>query len=349
MRPRRLTVIGSCLIALCAMTSAGAQAGAPRWYGQKTGSLVPFGGNAGLVEPPSPESLQSMGQLKVIVSTRVSVCFVKDRGSIEDPSDPLLPGTGKMEEFEVLCEEGTGPGPNEAAPFPCVTNGEAFELKGINLNWPSTLEVGASQTTKTAGVNARKATSRKGRRAISRRGRKATNVRNLPRYYDKFTSVALEIYCLKSKQHAIYKGSLRPEVPVGRLTFRGSESGELEEPSSGYRLNLKGTDWITPERYKDIRVNSEYHERPVITSLTPNNGLKTGGTQVAVHGSGFAVGTSATVFKFGAKTATSVNCTSTTSCTVVSPAHEAGTVDVKASANGLSSAKNAPADQFTYN
>jgi hypothetical protein len=70
---------------------------------------------------------------------------------------------------------------------------------------------------------------------------------------------------------------------------------------------------------------------------------------VTVTGTGFALGKTATVIKFGAKKGASVNCTSSTTCTVVAPAHEVGTVDVKATVNKVSSAKNAPADQFTYN
>jgi hypothetical protein len=36
-------------------------------------------------------------------------------------------------------------------------------------------------------------------------------------------------------------------------------------------------------------------------------------------------------------------------CTMLSPTHAVGTVDVKATVATLTSAKNAPADQFTYN
>jgi hypothetical protein len=339
-RLQRLTSIGVCLIAVFAITAAAAQAGSPRWYGQETGSLVPFNGDAGLVELASPERLTSMGLLAVEVprggKTAVSNCLVRDRESIENPHDAHLPGTGAMEEFEIVCEEGTGAA-NYAAPFPCVTNGEAFELKGLSLNWPSTLEVGGPKN------GAKVALRRRVRVA-----HKATPVRALPRYYDKFTVVSIEIYCLKSREHAIYKGSLMPELEVGRLLFHGPESGELTEGSSGQRLSFRGNDIVTPQKYKDIRVNSEYHERPIIASLSLNNGPAAGGTQIGVDGRGFAPGTSATVFDFGTTEAKSVNCTSTTECIVTTPAHAPGTVDVKASVNNVASAKHAPADQFTY-
>jgi alpha-tubulin suppressor-like RCC1 family protein len=87
---------------------------------------------------------------------------------------------------------------------------------------------------------------------------------------------------------------------------------------------------------------------PTVTGVSPNLGPKAGGTSVMVTGAGFALGTTATKFKFGSVVAKSVNCTSTTTCTVVSPPHEVGTVDVKAIVKNAGSAKNAPADQFTY-
>jgi hypothetical protein len=90
------------------------------------------------------------------------------------------------------------------------------------------------------------------------------------------------------------------------------------------------------------------YEAPTVTGVSPNTGSKTGGTSVTVTGSGFALGTTATTFKFGTVLAMSVDCISTTSCTVVAPAHKAGTVDLKATVATSSSKANPPADQFTY-
>lgn len=86
---------------------------------------------------------------------------------------------------------------------------------------------------------------------------------------------------------------------------------------------------------------------PTVTSVTPSSGTTAGGTSVTIGGSGFALG-AATSFKFSSTTATEVDCTSTTSCTAVSPPRaKTGTVDVKATAGGLSSPKSTP-DRFTY-
>jgi alpha-tubulin suppressor-like RCC1 family protein len=85
---------------------------------------------------------------------------------------------------------------------------------------------------------------------------------------------------------------------------------------------------------------------PTVTGVSPNSGPA--GTSVTVTGSGFLAGTTGTKFRFGTAKATSVNCSSTTSCTVESPPHATGTVDVKAIVNRVSSPRNRPADQFTY-
>jgi hypothetical protein len=68
---------------------------------------------------------------------------------------------------------------------------------------------------------------------------------------------------------------------------------------------------------------------------------------VTITGTGFAVASGATTLKFGTAKGTSVNCRSSAKCTVLTPAHAAGTVDVTATVNHVTSAKTA-ADQFTY-
>jgi alpha-tubulin suppressor-like RCC1 family protein len=91
-----------------------------------------------------------------------------------------------------------------------------------------------------------------------------------------------------------------------------------------------------------------YKYRPTVTGLSPSSGPEAGGTTVTITGSGFVVGTTGTNFAFGGKRASSVQCSSTTTCTAVSPAHAPGKVDVLATVNKVSSAVNRPGDQFTY-
>ncbi len=88
---------------------------------------------------------------------------------------------------------------------------------------------------------------------------------------------------------------------------------------------------------------------PTVEGVTPNEGSTAGGTSVTVTGTGFATPSAATTFKFATKKATSVQCASTTSCTMIAPPGTAGTVNVTAQVNKATSPVNAPADDFTYN
>jgi IPT/TIG domain len=89
------------------------------------------------------------------------------------------------------------------------------------------------------------------------------------------------------------------------------------------------------------------YENPTVTGLSPNHGSRAGGTEVTITGTGFATG-AATSFTFGKGHATSVNCTSKTTCTVMSPASaRASTVNVVAAVAGKKSAKTG-ADLYTY-
>src|SRR5205807_2367726 len=84
-----------------------------------------------------------------------------------------------------------------------------------------------------------------------------------------------------------------------------------------------------PETVFCLRESFKFVE-PTVTSVAPNTGSTAGGTAVTITGTGFGVGTSATVFFFGKQLATSVDCTSSTTCTAVTPPRAAGTVHVKA-------------------
>jgi IPT/TIG domain len=85
-----------------------------------------------------------------------------------------------------------------------------------------------------------------------------------------------------------------------------------------------------------------------VTAVSPNAGSKAGGAAVTITGTGFAVGTNTTAVSFATTPASEVKCASTTTCTLVTPAHATGKVDVKATVNGVASPKNTPADLYTY-
>jgi hypothetical protein len=87
--------------------------------------------------------------------------------------------------------------------------------------------------------------------------------------------------------------------------------------------------------------------RPTVEQIAPNEGSTAGGTLVTVNGTGFALGTTATTFKFAKTKAKSVDCTSATSCTMTAPPHAAETVGITATVNKAVSPTSA-ADEFTY-
>jgi len=92
----------------------------------------------------------------------------------------------------------------------------------------------------------------------------------------------------------------------------------------------------------------QFRYAPVIEGVSPANGPEAGGNTVTITGVGFIVGTGTVKFKFGRSASKSVQCSSSTTCTVLVPAGRAlGTVDVLATANkGKSTA--VPADHYTY-
>jgi alpha-tubulin suppressor-like RCC1 family protein len=91
------------------------------------------------------------------------------------------------------------------------------------------------------------------------------------------------------------------------------------------------------------------YEAPTIASIGPGTGPVAGGTSVTVSGSGFAPGAGATSFLFGKASGASVQCSSSTSCTFVTPpGKKAGVVEVVAAVGKSKSKKSPPGDQFTY-
>jgi hypothetical protein len=111
--------------------------------------------------------------------------------------------------------------------------------------------------------------------------------------------------------------------------------------TSSFEYCGKGRPCAVEDHYK--------FKEPTITSVTPSSGSTAGGTSVAVTGSGFAPGTTATSFLFGTTPAASVECSSSSACTVVSPAHKAGAQDVRFRVSGdQEQSKKTAADRFTF-
>jgi alpha-tubulin suppressor-like RCC1 family protein len=88
---------------------------------------------------------------------------------------------------------------------------------------------------------------------------------------------------------------------------------------------------------------------PTIAGVSPGAGPLAGGTSVTVSGSGFAPGSGATSFLFGKVAGGSVLCSSSTSCTVVTPpGKKVGVIEVVAAVGKAKSALSPPGDQFSY-
>ena len=83
---------------------------------------------------------------------------------------------------------------------------------------------------------------------------------------------------------------------------------------------------------------------PTVTSLSPDNGLTTGGTVVTINGTNLA---GATGVKFGSLAGLNVTQVSATQLRATTPAGSAGVVDVSVTTVGGTSA-NTAADNFTY-
>jgi alpha-tubulin suppressor-like RCC1 family protein len=115
------------------------------------------------------------------------------------------------------------------------------------------------------------------------------------------------------------------------------------ETSAAVQVSVTTAFGTTPATTSDV-----YKFAPLIASLTPNAGPTAGGVSVTVTGAGFAPGTTGTKFKFGSTAAKSASCASSTECTVLAPAHEAGTVEVKATVNKVASLKNPAGADFSY-
>ena len=107
--------------------------------------------------------------------------------------------------------------------------------------------------------------------------------------------------------------------------------------TAGYSQNAVESIYQNTINYRDVVV-------PTVTGISPTSGLTSGGTSVAITGTGF---TGATAVKFGSTSATSYTVNSATSITATSPAQAAGTVDVTVTTPGGTSATSA-ASKFTY-
>jgi hypothetical protein len=138
---------------------------------------------------------------------------------------------------------------------------------------------------------------------------------------------------------------------VGAASFKVVSAGSITAITPAETTGWVGVTVTTPSGTTAATIKAKfYFESPTVTSVSPRSGPTTGATTVTVTGSGFALG-AGTVFEFGKADGTSVNCASTTTCTMLAPAavkNKAGTVDIRARAGGKTSKNNPSGDQYTY-
>ncbi len=126
--------------------------------------------------------------------------------------------------------------------------------------------------------------------------------------------------------------SVGTTVPAGLAA--GSVSVSLYSPASGLLSNAQTLTVLAT---------------PTVTGISPPDGPTAGGTAVTVSGSGFEAGGQSVVqaVYFGATPAAGFTVASGSSLVAVSPPGQAGTVDVTATAEGVTSAAGT-SDRFTY-
>lgn len=88
-----------------------------------------------------------------------------------------------------------------------------------------------------------------------------------------------------------------------------------------------------------------YGLKPVVTSVSPNTGLTTGGYTVTINGTGFV---DITQVSFGTVPATSFTVVSNTQIVATVPAESAGTVDITVTKTAGGVSDTSAADTFTY-
>jgi IPT/TIG domain len=128
---------------------------------------------------------------------------------------------------------------------------------------------------------------------------------------------------------------------AAKFTVKSGTSITVTAPPGS--VGTVGVAVTTPAGTSAVTTADRYKYAPSIASLKPVSGPAAGGTLVTVTGAGFIPGSSGTAFRFGTAAGKGVSCNSSEACTVLSPAHASGSVEVTAVVNKVSSAKPSPA------
>lgn len=135
-------------------------------------------------------------------------------------------------------------------------------------------------------------------------------------------------------------------APAGTFTVTSASTIAVTSPPSA----VAGDVYVTvtgPGGTSAPAKKGRFAYAPVIESLSPSSGPSAGATSVTVTGIGFATAAKQSKFRFGGAKVKTVSCTSSTTCTVITPKGSPSTVDVSVEVAKATSAPSA-GDRYTY-
>ncbi len=136
-------------------------------------------------------------------------------------------------------------------------------------------------------------------------------------------------------------------LPAGlTLTTAGVLSGTPTSSAGSFPITITAGNGTAPAATQAFTLVIA-QPAPTVTALSPASGPAFTATVVTITGTGFSTTGGATTVTFGTMPATNVLCSSTTTCTATSPFAGSGTVSVRVTTGGQTSADTV-ADDFTY-
>ena len=140
---------------------------------------------------------------------------------------------------------------------------------------------------------------------------------------------------------------VRGRLPRGlRLQLSGAIAGIPRRlGTSTVTVQVRSGTKRVPGQSRKLRLT--VRRAPAVIGLRPARGRATGAMRVTITGAGFATARNATVIAFGRLRALKVRCRSATVCTVRTPAHARGAVNVTVTVRGLISARGRR-NRFSY-
>ncbi len=145
-----------------------------------------------------------------------------------------------------------------------------------------------------------------------------------------------------------YTGVTSVKFGATAASFTVDSSTEITATAPAEEAGVVDITVRTPNGTSPTSNRDHYKYTPTISGISPNAGPIAGGNTVTITGTGFIVGTEETAFRFDSTRSKHVECSTSTTCVAVVPAHAAGTVEVTAIVDKADSPSAAPYDEYTY-